>query len=209
MSIKNLPISDIHESEYNPRVALDRSSKEYLTIKKSIEEYGLVEPIVVNDVNMCCIGGHQRLAVLRDIGEKTIDCSMVHIDCPEKEKALCIALNKIKGDWDADKLDELLSDDEVREFEMGFEELDIQFDDELPDDVDSDDKIEDSYLYNDEDFDFNEDEIPESNLTVKIGGFHFKITTPEYENLIGSLRDSGIFDKTAVCDELRRKICSD
>lgn len=55
------------------------------------------------------VGGHQRLKVLIDMGITEVEC--VVVDLPEdKEKALNIALNKISGDWDKDKLAVLIAD---------------------------------------------------------------------------------------------------
>ena len=88
--IKRLAIKDIKESEYNPRVSLVPGSKEYEEIKKSLIQYGLVEPPIVNEHNMTCIGGHQRISVLRGMGVEYVDCSIVNIADPVQEKKLCI-----------------------------------------------------------------------------------------------------------------------
>lgn len=49
------------------------------------------------------IGGHQRLFVLQDLGFSEADVSVVKLG-KEDEKALNIALNKISGEWDDEKL---------------------------------------------------------------------------------------------------------
>lgn len=210
MKIETHFIADIHESEYNPRIALDRFSKEYKAIRKSIDDYGFVEPIVVNDITMSCIGGHQRLAVMRDMGEEQIDCVMVHIESPEKEKMLCIALNKIKGEWDNEKLDDLLSDPEIREFELGFDSIEVSLDEELNDTAaDADDYGDGEY----EDDNCNcspiDDDIADAGMVIKVGNYHFDTTVSEYDELIGQIRDRGIFDKSEIIDELKRRLCSD
>lgn len=53
------------------------------------------------------MGGHQRLAVLRDLGHTQVDVVVVNLPSA-KEKALNIALNKITGHWDERKLADLL-----------------------------------------------------------------------------------------------------
>lgn len=208
MRIEEHFISEIHESEYNPRVALDRFSREYKAIKKSIEDYGFVEPIVVNDTTMACIGGHQRLSVMRDMGVEKIPCNMVHIEDPEKEKALCIALNKIKGDWDSEKLDELLRDDEIRAFELGFDNIEVTFDDELGDYDDYGDD-EEATTTDDEDEPFTDDEVADAGMVIKIGNYKFDTTVSEYEDMLASIRDNGIFEKSEIIEELKRRLCSD
>lgn len=208
MRIEEHFISEIHESEYNPRVALDRFSREYKAIKKSIEDYGFVEPIVVNDTTMACIGGHQRLSVMRDMGVEKIPCNMVHIEDPEKEKALCIALNKIKGDWDSEKLDELLRDEEIRAFELGFDNIEVTFDDELGDYDDYGDD-EEVTATDDEDEPFTDDEVADAGMVIKIGNYKFDTTVSEYEDMLASIRDNGIFEKSEIIEELKRRLCSD
>ena len=80
---------------------------EYESIKKSIAEFELVEPLVWNETTGNLVGGHQRLRVLKDQGVKKVDVSVVKIPLA-KEKMLNIALNKISGDWDMKKLDSVL-----------------------------------------------------------------------------------------------------
>ena len=102
-------IEELIPAEYNPRKDLKPGDVEYERLKRSIEEFGYVEPIVWNKRTGRVIGGHQRLKVLKETGTKEIEVSVV--DLPEeKEKALNIALNKIQGDWDYAKLKDLLEE---------------------------------------------------------------------------------------------------
>lgn len=48
MEFKKVKINDLKEAEYNPRVKLKNTDKEFKSIKKSIEKLGYVEPIIVN-----------------------------------------------------------------------------------------------------------------------------------------------------------------
>lgn len=98
MLIRTVDINELHESVFNPRIKLEKTSKEYQQIAASIQEFGFVEPLVANEHNMCVIGGHQRLQVLKDSGATEVECVMINETDPEREKALCVALNKIKGD---------------------------------------------------------------------------------------------------------------
>lgn len=108
MNIQKIKITKLKPAEYNPRKDLKPEDEEYQKIKKSITEFGYVAPIIVNS-NMTVIGGHQRLKVLKELGYTEVECVVVDLD-QEKEKALNIALNKISGDWDNDKLEELLAE---------------------------------------------------------------------------------------------------
>ena len=93
---------------YNPRKDLKPTDEEYQKIKRSIEEFGFVSPLVVNK-DMTVIGGHQRLKVLIEMGYKEVECIVVDLN-KTKEKALNVALNKISGEWDTEKLETLLQE---------------------------------------------------------------------------------------------------
>ena len=120
-------ISKLNPAEYNPRKNLQPGDAEYEKLKRSMEQFGYVEPVVWNKTTGRVIGGHQRLKVLVDLGLKEVDCVVVEMD-EEQEKALNIALNKINGEWDTDKLAMLISDLQGSDFDVsltGFEEAEI------------------------------------------------------------------------------------
>ena len=95
MNIQQCDVSKIEKAYYNPRKELKKGDDTYKKIQRSIEAFGCVDPIVVNDVNMRCVGGHQRLQVMIDMGYTEVPCSFIHIEDEAKEKSLNIALNKI------------------------------------------------------------------------------------------------------------------
>ena len=109
METKLLPVSGLKPAPYNPRKALKPGDKAYEKLKKSIMEFGLVQPIVVNERTGHVVGGHQRLQVLIDSGADEADCIIVNLT-PEKEKALNLALNKVGGEWDVPALKDLMLD---------------------------------------------------------------------------------------------------
>lgn len=108
LNMEERPLSDLHPAEYNPRVALAPGDEEYKRIKRSIETYGYVDPIIINS-DGTIIGGHQRYNVLLDLGYDTAHVVIVDLD-KNAEKALNVALNKISGEWDDEKLCGLLQD---------------------------------------------------------------------------------------------------
>lgn len=115
METRVIKLADIKPAPYNPRVQLTAKDQEYKALDASISENGLVLPLVVNLRDNCLIGGHQRLSVLLAAGET--ETVAVVVDMPEAQaKALCIALNKLDGEWDygqlADILQELIEDGE-------------------------------------------------------------------------------------------------
>jgi DNA modification methylase len=137
-------LSDLNPAKYNPRKALKSGDPEYEKLKRSLEQFGYVELIVVNAANNnTVISGHQRLNVLKDMGVEEEDCILVELDT-DKEKALNIAMNKIGGEWDKDKLALLITDLQGRDFDVsltGFDpaEIDDLFKDSLADGVHDDD----------------------------------------------------------------------
>lgn len=124
MNIQKLKIENLKPAEYNPRKDLTPEDEEYQKIKKSLTEFGYVAPIIVNS-DMTVIGGHQRLKVLKELGYTEIECNIVDLD-KSKEKALNIALNKITGEWDNDKLEEILA--ELKEVDIDMDITGFSFD---------------------------------------------------------------------------------
>lgn len=142
MQIEKIAIERLIPSDYNPRKNLKPGDPEYDKLKRSIEEFGYVEPIIWNKKTKRVVGGHQRLKVLQEMGMKEVDCVLVELD-EEKEKALNVALNKISGDWDKDKLVLIIEDLQGVDFDVsltGFDtaELDELFKDTLKEGIGDD-----------------------------------------------------------------------
>lgn len=127
MEILEIPVEKINPAEYNPRVDLQPDDDEYKQIKKSLNEFGCVEPLVWNKRTGNLVSGHQRLKVLIAAGAKTITCSVVDLD-PNREKALNIALNKISGKWVDEKVASIFAEFENSDFDVpvtGFSDSEI------------------------------------------------------------------------------------
>ncbi|HPJ13131.1 MAG TPA: ParB N-terminal domain-containing protein [Caldisericia bacterium] len=109
MNLKTVKITKINPALYNPRKDLQPSDPEYQKLKKSIDKFGFVEPLIWNSRSGNLVGGHQRLKILIEEGATEAEVSVVDLDDID-EKALNLALNKIRGDWDQDKLSALLGE---------------------------------------------------------------------------------------------------
>lgn len=143
MQIEKLKTELLIPADYNPRKDLKPGDPEYEKLKRSIEQFGYVEPVIWNKTTSHVVGGHQRLKVLLDMGITEVECVVIEMN-EEKEKALNIALNKISGDWDKDKLMLLIADLQGADFDVsltGFDsaELDALFKDSLKDGIHEDD----------------------------------------------------------------------
>lgn len=227
-----LQIADIIPAPYNPREELLPESDEYQGILRSIQEHGMIEPPVVNLHNMRCIGGNQRLTVLRDMGETEVLCSVIRQPNELQEKKLCFALNRIGGRWDAEKLGFLLRDDDVLAFETGFNhdevmlyrQLEASREPELGGDEDDLlDRLDDTLGGDEEPDDFSDDEedldpgeedhsldsIDAATILVKVGHLKFKAEVSKYRRLLESLRDDGIFDEKQIAQEIKRRLLTD
>ena len=127
MVIERKHTADLIPADYNPRKDLKPGDAEYEKLKRSIEQFGYVEPVIWSKTTGFVVGGHQRLKVLLDMGITEVECVVVEMDT-EKEKALNIALNKISGEWDKDKLALLIADLQGADFDVsltGFEPAEI------------------------------------------------------------------------------------
>lgn len=109
MKIQKVNISDINPAPYNPRVDLQPDDPEYQKLKKSMTTFGYVDPIIWNEKTGNLVGGHQRFKILIAQGLKEVEVSTVSLSL-EQEKLLNLALNRISGRWDEDKLAVLLEE---------------------------------------------------------------------------------------------------
>lgn len=148
-------IADMNRAAYNPRVDLQPEDEEYQAIERSLKRHGLVQPIVWNRRTNTVVSGHQRLTVLEAQGETEVTVSVVDLD-DIQEKELNVALNKITGEWDDDKLSVILNKLGEEATDTGFtlpeidvlrDELKSYFDDvTAPDEEEPTEEPEESFL---------------------------------------------------------------
>lgn len=143
MDLRKIKIADLVPATYNPRKALKPGDKEYEKIKRSIEEFGYCEPVIVNS-DMTIIGGHQRVTVLKDLGYSEIDCIVIDID-KTKERALNIALNKITGEWNKELLADLIAELQDSDFDVTFTGFDPPEIEQLMNSVHDKEIVEDEF----------------------------------------------------------------
>ncbi|MCX6113168.1 MAG: DNA modification methylase [Proteobacteria bacterium] len=147
MLIKTIPLKKINPAPYNPRINLKPGDVEYEKLRQSINTFGYVEPLVWNERTGTLVSGHQRFKILQEQGLDDVEVSVVDLPIG-KEKALNLALNKIRGSWDNDKLAELIIDiQSLPDFDVsltGFDTVEIS---EL---LDNFNEVKD-----DDDFDFD------------------------------------------------------
>jgi ParB-like chromosome segregation protein Spo0J len=130
IKVHEVPISSLKEMPGNPR----RITKlELKALARSMKQFGAVQPIVVYrskkrpEHDGETIGGHQRIKAAKMLGWKTIP--IINWRGPyHKAKALNVALNKIGGDWNVEKLTDFLADIEQHDVDLrdtGFTEEEL------------------------------------------------------------------------------------
>ena len=110
--------SQIHFAEYNPRTISEEGKK---ALRRSIRKYGVVGGIVVNkQTGYTLVGGHQKVTVLDEFNkydpetkenDYMLRVELIDVDL-KTEKSLNVTLNNpnVGGDWDDDKMRELIPD---------------------------------------------------------------------------------------------------
>ena len=88
MNLQRISVDRLKPAKYNPRKDLKPGDPAYEKIKRSLHEFGYVDPVIWNEVTGNIVGGHQRYKVLTAEGATEIDCVVVHIENPQEEKAL-------------------------------------------------------------------------------------------------------------------------
>lgn len=110
MDIRVISIDRINAAAYNPREDLQPGDSEYEKLRRSIEEFGYIDPIIWNEKTGNMVGGHQRYKILVNEQRKTeLVVSVVNLD-ETQERLLNLALNKVSGKWDDEALADLISD---------------------------------------------------------------------------------------------------
>lgn len=115
---------ELKNAPYNPRTIDENARKK---LKKGIKKFGLVEPPVWNRRTGHIVSGHQRISILDELeGTDDYELQVAVIDVSEKdEKKLNVQLNNtsMMGDYDLDKLGDLILD--VGMDDLGFDSNEI------------------------------------------------------------------------------------
>lgn len=196
MQVKTMKLTEITPAGYNPRIKLSQADFQYKALKASIDEFGLVVPLIVNERTETLISGHQRLNVLLAGGVEETEVVVVDFP-PEKEKALCIAMNKIEGEWDYGKLADII--EEIQEAGVdtlvtGFSNAEIkdllgELEDEMGDETEN-----------------GKEDEQNDGVAILIGEYKFQMESKQYENMIARVRLKVGFASTAVTNELKRRL---
>lgn len=131
MELIDLPIEKVVPNPKNPRIDLRPGMPLYEKLRNSIENFGYAQPIVWNARTGMIVSGHQRFQVLKDIAQREnrelATVQVVKVDMDEsKQDGFMIAVNKITGLWDEEKLSQLLNELESEDrLNTGFDDYEI------------------------------------------------------------------------------------
>lgn len=121
-----MKLADLNGATYNPRKIKPQQLK---ALKKSIEKFGILDPLIVNrQTGNTIVGGHQRYRIAQELKHEDVPVNVIDVS-PEDEKVLNVALNNIGGEFDKPKLEALLK--EV----VTFENLDLELTGFRPEDI--------------------------------------------------------------------------
>lgn len=179
INIEKIDIHSLVPADYNPRKISD---KDYANLKNSIDEFGIVDPIIVNLHDNTIISGHQRFDVLfyeKEVSDlyliKLGDIGWVFTDTDLKikdknhEKTLNLALNRIHGEFDEDLLNEVLIEleevnlDHLTGFDLELDDIDYDFITRIDDEYDDEEEFISEVSDEEDDF----DEIIEEEIIIE------------------------------------------
>ncbi len=122
MKLKKVNINEIKEYKNNPR--FNDEGVEY--VKKSIEDFGYLNPILVNEKNII-LSGHTRYKALKKMNKKIIEVIEIDDLNKEQENAFRLADNKVAefSSWDYDKLNVELKEIKEDLKKYDFEDIEL------------------------------------------------------------------------------------
>ena len=125
MKIVYIPIDDLRAYEYNPR----NNEPAVEVVKKSIEDYGFRNPVLIDKDNVIVAGHTRRLAAL-ELGIKEIPCIVIDDLTPEQIKAYRLVDNKTSefAEWDFELLEKELAELSAMNISLDDFDFDIDFD---------------------------------------------------------------------------------
>lgn len=118
--IEQIAPNRLNPAAYNPR---KMGTAEMGHLRRSLREFGFVDPVIVRKQGLEIIGGHQRVKAA--ILERIPKVPVILLDIGRtRARALNLALNKIQGEWDWPKLTDLLKEMDASKVDLGISGFD-------------------------------------------------------------------------------------
>ena len=144
MEIIKLKLEELKPYDKN---AKEHPQEQIEQIKKSIEQFGMNDPIAIWGEENLIVEGHGRLEALKQLNYEEVDCIRLDHLSDEERKAYTLAHNKLtmNSDFDFDILNEELEDIlNIDMSDFGFE-LDLEDEENIIERTDLSDKIFEKY----------------------------------------------------------------
>lgn len=111
LELRTLPLADLGPAPSHPRRPLAPGSRAYRRLRASVAAFGLVEPLVWNELTGRVVGGAARLRILAELGYTEVPVSVVRLSAA-REAALAVVLNnpKAQARYDPAKLAAVLAE---------------------------------------------------------------------------------------------------
>lgn len=106
LKVEQVPITSIEPNSYNPN---RQSDHDFELLKRSIEEDGFTQPVIVQRSTNQIVDGEHRWRALRDLGRETV--AVVFVDMtPEQMRISTLRHNRARGSEDFELSASLLRD---------------------------------------------------------------------------------------------------
>lgn len=144
LKVEYLPIDEIKPYKNNAKI---HTPEQIDQIKASIQQFGMNDPIGIWSKENIIVEGHGRLLACQELGYKEIPVIRLDDLTDEQRKAYTLAHNQLTMNtgFDLDILNQELADISIDMQEFGFEDIN-----------------KDDFNIEEDDFEFNEEEIPEA-----------------------------------------------
>jgi DNA modification methylase len=99
IKVEYVDLSSLRIPAYNPRVWSKEAQNQ---LEESMTKFGLIDPLLVNSAlarQGIIIGGNFRAKIAKKLGIKKVPVLWINIPDLEREKELCLRLNRNTGDW--------------------------------------------------------------------------------------------------------------
>lgn len=125
-TVREVPRAQIVGAPYNPRYISEKAKKK---LAAGLKKLGLLAPLTWNERTGNLIGGHQRLGILDAINgseDYALNLAVVNLtDAEEKEANILLNNPEAMGEWDLEKLEQMLGDPAVDLDATGFDAADV------------------------------------------------------------------------------------
>lgn len=123
LKIEYIPLANLTPYEKNARL---HTEADLATIRHSIEEFGMCDPIGIWSEKNVVVEGHGRMLALKALGHKEAPCIRLDHLSDEQRRAYALAHNKTAemSKWDFEMLDSEIAELDLDMTEFGFVDVD-------------------------------------------------------------------------------------